>query len=161
MCDYSLYQGTNRLAVEGEELIVHRFPSGSIGLALPIDVRGSEGAQKQAQGKGFWSNIANFIRNITPEQKPAVPAVCVPPGTYLILRDIPTSLQKTCSVESEEGVLFVQTSATAHGYRDAVQFFNGKQVSLQDLREDQRLEVLSLASTGPMSEELGFESLLH
>lgn len=114
--------------------------------------------QKQAQGKGFWSNIANFFRNIAPEQKPAVPAVCVPPGAYLILRDIPTSLQKTCSVESEEGVLFVQTSATADAYRDAVQFCNGKQMSLQDLREGQRLEVLSLAGTDLVSEELRFEN---
>jgi hypothetical protein len=33
MCDYSLLHFPNRLAVNGEELIVHRFSSGSIGLA--------------------------------------------------------------------------------------------------------------------------------
>ena len=35
MCDYSLAGIPNRLAVEGEELAVHRFPTGSIGLASP------------------------------------------------------------------------------------------------------------------------------
>jgi len=33
MCDYSLAHFPNRLAVEGEQLIVHRFDSGTLGLA--------------------------------------------------------------------------------------------------------------------------------
>lgn len=33
MCDYSLAHFRSRLAVEGEPLVVHRFPSGSRGLA--------------------------------------------------------------------------------------------------------------------------------
>jgi hypothetical protein len=32
MCDYSLAGVPNRLAVEGEQLVVHRFPTGSVGL---------------------------------------------------------------------------------------------------------------------------------
>jgi hypothetical protein len=32
MCDYSLAGVPNRLAVEGEELQVHRFPTGALGL---------------------------------------------------------------------------------------------------------------------------------
>ena len=32
MCDYSLAGLRTRLAVEGEELVVYRFPTGSIGL---------------------------------------------------------------------------------------------------------------------------------
>jgi hypothetical protein len=35
MCDYSLAGVPNRLAVEGEELVVHRFPTGALGLASP------------------------------------------------------------------------------------------------------------------------------
>jgi hypothetical protein len=37
MCDYSLGGLPNRLAVDGEELIVHRFPTHSIGLASAAD----------------------------------------------------------------------------------------------------------------------------
>jgi hypothetical protein len=33
MCDYSLAGIPNRLAVEGEELVVHPFPTGALGLA--------------------------------------------------------------------------------------------------------------------------------
>jgi len=35
MCDYSLAGNPNRLAVEGEELVVHPFPTGALGLASP------------------------------------------------------------------------------------------------------------------------------
>ena len=37
MCDYSLMAIPNRLAVSGEELIVHRFEAGSVGLASAFD----------------------------------------------------------------------------------------------------------------------------
>src|SRR5262245_48338732 len=39
MCDYSLASIHNRLATEGEELVVHRFCSGTLGLASPADVQ--------------------------------------------------------------------------------------------------------------------------
>ena len=38
MCDYSLYSLRNRLATEREELVVHRFETGSVGLASPSDL---------------------------------------------------------------------------------------------------------------------------
>ena len=68
MCDYSLAGIPNRFAVEGEELVVRRFPTGSIGLASPC-----ESAPKQP----FATQT---------------PAVCLPPGTRLRLRDIPEHL---------------------------------------------------------------------
>ncbi len=37
MCDYSLMTVPNRLAREGEKLIFHRFPTGSMGLASQSD----------------------------------------------------------------------------------------------------------------------------
>ena len=39
MCDYSLMSIPNRLAREGEELIVHRFACGAMGLASPVDLQ--------------------------------------------------------------------------------------------------------------------------
>ena len=63
MCDYSLAGIPNRLAVEGEELVVRRFPTGSIGLASPCE-----------------SSKQSFATQ--------TPAVCVPPGARLRLRDI-------------------------------------------------------------------------
>ena len=69
MCDYSLAGIPNRLAVESEELVVHRFSTGSIGLASPC-----------ASVSSRWSAKQN-------------PAVCVPPGARLILLDVPKRLQ--------------------------------------------------------------------
>jgi hypothetical protein len=38
MCDFSLHSLRNRLATEGEQLVVHRFETYSIGLASPSDL---------------------------------------------------------------------------------------------------------------------------
>jgi len=68
MCDYSLAGIPSRLAVEGEELVVHRFSTGSIGLAFSC-----------ASPSRWWS-----VKQTR--------AVCIPPGARLVLRDIPKDL---------------------------------------------------------------------
>src|SRR6266571_5968158 len=122
MCDYSLTGIPNRLAVEGEELVVHRFPTGSIGLASPC-----------ASASRWWSAKQN-------------PAVCVPPGARLILHDVPERLQHNLTVGPIEEVTFVQLSATPYQFRDAVRFNNGREILLQNLQCGQQVEVLSLSS---------------
>src|SRR2546428_13505042 len=107
MCDYSLAGVPNRLAVEGEELVVHRFTAGTLGLASPNTRRSR-----------LWS-------------KKATPAVCIPPGARLLLRDIPVGLQQECAIRDAEDVTFVQQSAEAFMYRDAVRFQNGREILLQ------------------------------
>jgi hypothetical protein len=81
------------------------------------------------------------------------PAVCVPPGAHLLLRDIPKNLQRQLDVQATEEVTFVQLSAEAYEYRDAVRFGNGREVLLQRLRHGQRVEVLSLCSDDNREEE--------
>jgi hypothetical protein len=39
MCDYSLMAIPNRSAVSGEELVIHRFETGSVGLASAFNLR--------------------------------------------------------------------------------------------------------------------------
>ncbi len=56
MCDYSLACMPNRLALQGEELVVQSFPTGALGLASP-----------KIPLSRLWS-------------AKATPAVCVPPG---------------------------------------------------------------------------------
>ena len=113
MCDYSLAGIPNRLAVEGEELVVHGFPTGSIGLASPC------------------TTVSRWFGKQTP-------AVCVPPGARLILLDVPERLQHDLAVRSMEEVTFVQLSATPYQYRDAVRFGNGRVIRLQELRVARR-----------------------
>ena len=119
MCDYSLAGIPNRLAVEGEQLVIHRFSTGSLGLASPCSSLSSKGT----------------------------PAVCIPPGARLRLRDIPQDVQLRFGVNATEEVTFVQQSADAYRYRDAVRFQNGREILLQKLLCGQEVEVLSLASS--------------
>lgn len=122
MCDYSLAHLPNRLAVAGETLVVHRFSSYSRGLTC---------------ARRTWKQI------LFPETRPAV---CVPPGARLRLMDIPEHLQRELGVSSGETVTFVQQSAEAFRYRDAVRFANGREILLQRLSCGQRVEVLTLES---------------
>jgi hypothetical protein len=141
MCDYSLGGLPNRLAVDGEELIVHRFPTGSIGLAAPLDLLRKLSEARQ-EDQSLWRRIKSLIAPAS-DCRP-VGAVCVPPGACLVLKSIPLDLRYRWDVGMDERVFFVQTSAEANTYRDALDFRNGHKVLLQELREGMRLTVVSL-----------------
>jgi hypothetical protein len=128
MCDYSLAGLPNRLAVEGEQLVVQRFSTGALGLASPTTHRVSLWFKKEC-------------------------AVCVAPGARFLLRDIPQDLRRQFGVHATEEVTFVQVSAEAYRYRDAVRFRNGREVLLQWLRCGQQVEVLSLCAGDSWEEE--------
>jgi len=120
MCDYSLAHFPNRLAVEGEQLVVHRFATRTLGLA-PARIG--------------WKQF------LIPT---CLPAVCVPPGARLRLYDIPEDLQRCLGVGAVEEVTFIEQSLEAFTYRDGVRFANGREILLQRLRCGQRAEVLNL-----------------
>jgi len=129
MCDYSLAEVRNRLAVEGEELAVYRFPTGTLGFTSPEELQ----QQPELRGWRSW---------FSPRQVPC--AVCIPPGAQLVLKDIPARLQSGLGLSVEEDVVFVQTSMDAGRHRDAVRFNNNQQVLLQRLAEGQRALVISM-----------------
>src|SRR5712691_11115143 len=110
MCDYSLFAIPNRLANEGEQLVVHRFPTGSLGLASTTDVGRHELARREAPKASFWQRVKCYFQD-TPAGSAPICAVCVPPGAHLILKGIPAFLQQMYGLESEEGAVFVQTNA--------------------------------------------------
>jgi hypothetical protein len=141
MCDYSLMAVPNRLAREGEELVTHRFSTGSLGLASPVDVKRLREPQP-ASKRGFWCVMREFFN---PPKAETVAAVCIPPGARLHLQDIPSRLQNELRVGAAEEVTFTQISASVNSYRDAVRFPNGREVRLQELREGQRVRVLDLS----------------
>ena len=146
MCDYSLMAVPNRLAREGEDLIAHRFPSGSLGLASPADLKQATEPPPPLR-RTVWRRIAEFF---DPPRTQPVPAVCIPPGARLQVQDIPARLQQDLNVGPCELVTFTQISAAANTYRDAVRFRTGREVRLQELREGQRVKVVDLS----MAEEL-------
>jgi hypothetical protein len=141
MCDYSLMCLPNRLGKEGEDLVVHRFPTGSLGFASPLDLY-RVAKPEQAQGRGFWASLKAFF---SPPRTADIPAVCIPPGARLTLAGIPKRLQMDLDVGAEEEVLFTQLTAAVNTYRDAVRFKNGYHARLQDLTEGVRAKVLDLS----------------
>lgn len=143
MCDYSLLGIPNRLAVEGEPLVVHRFQTGAMGLAPAAEIAASATElHVQLRREGWWSALRT---GYTSSPKKTVCAVCIPPGARLLLRDIPEGLQRECAVGAAEEVTFTQISAMEYHYRDAMRFANGREVLLQRLAEGQRVDVLCLA----------------
>jgi hypothetical protein len=151
MCDYSLFAIPNRLAKEQENLVAHRFPTGSMGLASPADLRRNAELRQDRPSRGLWFSIRGFFT--MPKMEP-VPAVCIPPGARLRVQDIPARLQQELGVGPAEDVVFTQMSASVNTYRDAVRFANGRELNLQELREGQRVRVLSLALAEPMPEQV-------
>ena len=119
----------NRLAHEGEELVTHRFPTGSLGMASPADVGAATA--------------------------PAVCAICLPPGALLAIRGIPARLPQQWGVCEREEAVFTQISAAVNTYRDAIRFSGGREVRLQEFRAGIGVRVVDL--TG--AEQLELESL--
>ena len=146
MCDYSLHAVKNRLANEGEQLFVHKFRTGSKGLASVTDLRNLE---KTAPGAGVWVSFKCWVENqwgwINGDLKRALPAVCIPPGARLHVDGIPSPMQKQFGLGPREEVTFVQLTAEPFRYRDAIRFQNGQVILLQKLSDGMRMDVLSLA----------------
>ena len=136
MCDYSLHGIRNRLAEEGEVLVVHRFFTGSKGLTS-LD----EYLKPVGQPKGWIAGLRKFFAI---ENQPC--AVCVPDGAKLMVYGIPPRLQEAHGLSSDEAVTFRQLSLDVHTYRDAMEFQNGVRVRLQEFDDGQRVEVLALSS---------------
>lgn len=140
MCDYSLMAFPNRLAETGEELVVHRFPSGSIGLASQADIALQQA--KSTERRSFWSAVRDFF---TITEKAAVPAVCIPPGARLRMSGLTEDFRSHYGFHPDEVVTFEQVTPAVNTYRDALRFWNGRVLLLQVLNEGQRITVVDLA----------------
>lgn len=121
MCDYSLMGVPNRLACEGEDLVVCEFRTGARGLTPE-----TSDTKRETRCDGFRSVVKRLFRPPEPEKV----AVCIPPGARLLLGDIHEGVQKSFGIGESEEVTFTQLTATPHRYRDAVRFKNGREILL-------------------------------
>ncbi len=139
MCNYSLRTIQNRLVKEGERLVSHRFESGTLGFASVSDVsewrRATDG-----EISGFWSTMKDWL---LPRPVPHLPTLCVPPGTQLLLSEVPPRTQMALGLGSSELVTVTELSNQRYSYRDALLLPNGTRVLLQDLPEGLHGLVLS------------------
>jgi hypothetical protein len=137
------------MAVEGEQLVVHRFRAGSLGLAPLLELEPPNSRTEQLNR--FWTRLKLFFN---PPERHSVRAVCMPPGAHLVVEDIPAYLHRAIGVGAIELVTFTRITApgnsfgrfaAAGSYRDAVRFKNGREVRLQELCEGQRMWVMDLS----------------
>ena len=139
MCDYSLMMIDNRLAVEGEQLVAHRFRSGSVGLVSMLDFT----KWRSRPRGGFWQRCRECF---SVRHEPA-PVVCIPPGARLRLERVPQTLRDRLGLNGLEDATFTQISADVNWHRDALRFSNQVTILLQALPEGQTLKVLGLSSS--------------
>ena len=129
--------------------------SGRIGGAR-VGLGSSKKTRRRVQRHGLWPKLKQFFN---PPDVPVIPAVCIPPGARLLVRDIPAGLQRECGFQKDMGeAVFTQITAAVNTFRDAVRFQNGSEVLLQRFAEGQRVRVLTLASaeeraTGPKQQQ--------
>src|SRR5689334_16474427 len=142
MCDYSLYTIPNRLAEEGEELVLRKFETGTLGFAPLSDLISLESTTTTKTG-GFWSMLKDFV---SPPRPPKLTAVCIAPGARLLLTGVPWKIQTSLCVGRSERVVFTELSERSYSYRDALLLRNGTRVLLQDLPEGLHAVVLSTSS---------------
>ena len=145
MCDYSLAALRTRLAVVGEELIVYRFPTGTLGFTSPAELAS---CKHELRGWRAWFNSRE------------VPcAVCIPPYARLMLHQIPERLQRQLGIGSVEEALFIQMSDMPGRHRDGVRFANNQELLLQHLSEGQQAKILSLSLSESEDTTLSYTSM--
>ena len=141
MCDYSLQGLPNRLAVEGEQLVTYRFRTGSIGMASPTEIAARSCERpKPVEHRSWWAAFKAWMAGpIEPED---VCAVCIPPGTRLLMSRIPDRLRRELFLNPVEDATFIQLSAEAFQFRDAVRFAGGRELVLQSIPAGVTFQVL-------------------
>src|SRR5690242_2545317 len=103
MCDYSLQGLPNRLAVDGEELVTYRFRTGSIGMASPLEINARPNKrQETAEHRSWWEAFKAWMAG--PLETDDVCAVCIAPGTRLVMSHIPDRLRRELSLNNVEEV---------------------------------------------------------
>jgi hypothetical protein len=142
MCDYSLHAHPNRLAVEGETLVVTRFTGGSKGFASLEEMRRRRNAEDRSAWQQLWDGIRSWGRK--PAACGPLTAVCIPPGAELLLEGIAPPLREMLGVSQTEHVTFTQLGYESYSYRDAVRFRNGREILIQRLSDHQTATVLSM-----------------
>jgi len=152
MCDYSLQGLPNRLAQEGEVLTTYRFRTGSMGLASPADMAARTCPQrKAAEQRSWWQAVLHWLNGGADSDE--LPAVCIPPGAKMMMTRVPDRLRREFALSAAEEVTFIQLSAEAFQFRDAIRFADGRQLLLQSFPSSVMFQVLKLA-TLPAEEQV-------
>jgi hypothetical protein len=152
-----------RLAVEGEELVAHRFRTGLVRMVSRSDYRrwmmvaetcGLDGREAIASPpnpllrwyRNVWWALVTFFHWISEallmsDGEPG-PVVAFPSDALVRVYGISPDMREQYHLNSMEDALFLEVSPLIGHSRDALCFGNGVVVTLQSLREGQRVKIL-------------------
>ena len=139
MCDYSLYTVKNRLACESDDLVLHRFNTGSLGFCAVAELQQENDRSPLSRG---WSS---FLHWLFPRKQCGITAVCIPPGARLLVSEVPATARPFWGALELKTVDFTQLSERSYAYRDALRLPDGETVLLQKLPEGLRAKVMAMA----------------
>lgn len=140
MCDYSLYTIQNRLAEEGEELILHKFETGTLGFASASDF--SRAGSLNTRSRYFLGQYEGLVGTAAYS---TVHGDLRSSRNSLITERHSTNCADTPPHRPKEIALFTEVSDRSYSYRDALLPPNGTRVLLQDLPAGLHALVLSLS----------------
>lgn len=158
--DYSLIKLRNRLAVEGEELVVHRFRSGMTKMVARLDFERWRRASTETEHsvvaseshKGVWQSIKNcctdfltyygFIDADASSAEEPGPVVAIPSEALLRVFGLSSTWQEQYHLGSFEDALFIELSPSSGVSNQGLCFGNGVVIPLRLLHEGQRVKVL-------------------
>lgn len=175
MRTYSLMNLRSRFALEGEELVAHRFSTGSIGMVSRCDF---EGWRRSLEGrlsrgcpapnaipKSFLQSVKALVCDFLTYygfKNPEIPlswsdpgpAVGIPSEAVLRVFDISSDWQEQYQLGPFEDALFVEPSPISGSRHDALCFGNGITIPLEFLHEGQRVKVLRRSWAESLEPEL-------
>ena len=118
MCDYSLTGIPNRLATAGEDLTTHLFQTVTVGMVSVLDKAKLNCFEaKRPRAKGIWAAISEWLAG--PEVSAPLCAVCIAPGTGLVMSRMPEAVRRQFGLRAVEEVTFTKLTAEAFRHRDA------------------------------------------
>lgn len=179
---YSLIRLRNRVALEGEELVAHRYRKGAVQMVAQSDLnrwraatsvsispaRGAAETRSAPQNGKSWESLCNLFRDFLryygfnslftsqPKRSYSEPEPIVEISDDALLRvyEISPAWQQRYSLQGTEEALCVPVIQTADHTEQALCFGNGVVISWQSLREGQKIKVLRHSWTESLEEEL-------
>ncbi len=173
MHTYSFMNLGGRLAADGEELVAHRFSSGSIGMLSRPDYESwrrtlERSTLNEASTTNEAHHFARSVKNLAAEvlsfygfRREALPlngepgpVVEIPAEALLRVFGISSDWQQQYRFSSFEDALFFEGSPHSSCRRDSLCFGNGLTIPLQFLHEGQLIKVLRHSWTESLESEL-------
>lgn len=142
---YLLHSVGNRLAREGEELVVGRLDNGSLAFVAERDL-----AKLERKKESIWADFFNCLLFRTSAN---ISTIRIPAGAHLFLRNVPLSVQESLGIGHSEEVIFSEISGRGYSYRGALILPNQTRVLVEDLCKGIEATVLCFSSDTPADKE--------